>query len=129
MAAAAATKPKAPVAAQALVKRYSRIDGPRPAIHAPHKVMDLVVSVLLEESRHLEAAASMVADGHDVLRPVELVQAAGHFAHRHEPGAGNARALVFPGLAHIEQHGLRAARVGEPGGELGGCDLLHAARS
>jgi len=67
----------------------------------------------------------MVADDDDFRAGVDLAGARRDLAHRHMARAGDAAGLEFPGLAHVEQQRLRAARVGEPGGQLRGRDLFH----
>src|SRR5687768_7948860 len=87
--------------------------------------MDFGKAVFLEEHRHLLAAAAVVADRDHGRVGIELTDARRHLAHRNVLRALDARLLPFPRLAHVEQHGLRAPCIGEPGGELGCGDLFQ----
>src|SRR5687768_1194362 len=87
--------------------------------------MNFCETVLLEEQRHLQAAAAVVADRHQVLVALELVDPTRHLAHRDELRAFDARGIPLPLLADVEEHGLLAARVGEPRRELGRADVFQ----
>src|SRR5678815_1470413 len=87
--------------------------------------MYFLEAALLQEQRHLLAAPAVMADRDHFGLRIELAHARRDLAHRHEVRALDARLLVFPGLAHVQQHGLAAPGVGQPGRELGRCDLLH----
>src|SRR5258708_22617784 len=67
-----------------------------------------------------------MADRDYFLVRIELAKACRYLAHRHELRALDAGLLVLPGLAHVEQQRLGAARVAEPGGQLRGRELFHA---
>src|SRR5918999_2605565 len=112
-----------------LVKRNSRVNGSRPGIHAPRQVMNFGKAVLLEEHCDLLAASAVMADRNHLLVRIELAEARRDLPHRDVLRPFNARGLPFPGLAHVEEHGLLAALVREPGGKLSRRDLIHQKRN
>src|SRR5689334_16459785 len=66
-----------------------------------------------------------MADRHHLLVLVDLSDPRRHLAHRDKGRPFDARLCVLPWLAHVEEHWLLAALVGEPGGELARGDPLH----
>src|SRR5688572_22325855 len=112
-----------------LIDRHARVDGSRPGINAPHQVVHILVSVLLEKEAHLHAARAMVADRHDRRLRIELAGARGHLAHRHVHRVRDRADLHFPGLAHVEQDRALAPCIVEPDLELRRRKLLHQKRN
>jgi len=86
-------------------------------------------AVLLEIQGDLHAAAAVVADGDDLVLLRELGDARLNLSHRHEPRAGDARLVVFPGLAHVEQQRRLAVVVRKPRRQLRRADLLDQFRT
>src|SRR5688500_420459 len=115
--------------ARLLVSRDRWVDCARPRIDAPLEIVHALEPLLFEEQRHLHAAPAVMADRDHLACRVDLGDARRHLAHRKELRACNARPLVLPRLAHIEQHGLLAARVVQPLPQLGRHDLAHQKRN
>src|SRR5687767_9981198 len=87
--------------------------------------MNSFETVLLEEHRYLQAAAAVVADRHHILVALELVDPAGHLAHRDVLCAFDTCGVPLPLLAHVEEDRVLSARVGEPRRELRRADVFQ----
>ena len=72
-------------------------------------------ALLRQKSRHLHAAATVVAQASNGLITVQVLQSHGHGVHRNreqlKPLRAHARGLNFPRLTYIQHHGGAVRRL------------------
>jgi len=85
-----------------LVAGGGGIDGAGPGVYASGEGLGGLEALVAEPHGDVEGAGSVVAEDDYLLIWVEFgVGAAGHLAHGHEEGVGEAGGLVLPGLAYV----------------------------
>src|SRR5262245_41838197 len=93
------------------INRHRRIDLARPCVYSPGQVVDVLVTLALQEHGDLGTTRAKVTDtNHRALR-IDAGEARRYLPHRQRRGTRDRADLLLPWLAHVEQQWRRAFLV------------------
>src|SRR5689334_22896306 len=105
--------------------RHCRIDLHGPGVYSARQIRYVLEPVAFEESSHLHAARTVVADADDVLVVRQFAGADRDQVHRDLGRACNMAGLEFPVLAHVEQERTRLRFIRQALRQLRRGHVLH----